>query len=322
MTGTRATGRLSRISAGKSGGETRARGGFTLIELLVVMAIIAVLISLLMPAIQATRERARAAQCLNNLKQIALACNNYESQHRKFPSGYVRGFYLDDDGVEQPDPLVNLVQPLAFPEPVRVSIVDNQQVELVEWQIADQWSWHALILSEMDQATVNINYRELKDSANNQQAMQVRIDGYNCPTAVLPAARPGGLGFSTYRGSMGFYGTDGMLYQNSAVTHRDIADGTSNTLLVGDSLFGFWNDGLSCCARISDERTVFDAFWELSDADSGATLRFFGFGSWHQSTVQMARVDGSAKAYDKSIDATVMYALSTRNGNERITDDP
>ena len=65
----------------------RKSSGFTLVELLVVIAIIGILVGLLLPAVQAAREAARRMQCQNNLKQMGLACFNYESAHKRFPPG-------------------------------------------------------------------------------------------------------------------------------------------------------------------------------------------------------------------------------------------
>lgn len=69
----------------------RMRPGFTLVELLVVIAIIGILVALLLPAIQAAREAARRSQCANNMKQVSLACLNFESSNKTLPPGAFLG---------------------------------------------------------------------------------------------------------------------------------------------------------------------------------------------------------------------------------------
>ena len=84
-------------------GFTRARGGFTMLELVVVVAIIMILASLLLPAVQQAREAARRAQCQNNLRQLGLALFNYEAAYRCFPHGCGGTDGRGDPGTGEPE---------------------------------------------------------------------------------------------------------------------------------------------------------------------------------------------------------------------------
>ena len=163
-----------------------------------------------------------------------------------------------------------------------------------------------------------------------------------CPSELLPQSRPAGLAFATYRGVMGsepvgdtqfsnvLWLTNGMLYPNSAVRMQDVTDGTSQTLLMGDSRFGIWGDGSSCCARFRNDRLDFDSYWWIPDAsyqnntypaiaDVPFPLQFFSFGSTHENACMFAFADGSSRPIVKNIDQTILRKLATRAGGDVIS---
>lgn len=296
-----------------------ARRGFTLIELLVVIAIIAMLAALLLPAVQNAREAGRRAQCINNVKQIVLAMHNYEGAHRCWPSGYI-------------SPAPGAGQQATLTEPVTMEMMAMRQRTIVtvnSWLMPAEWGWPAFLRSEMGQGTIDLDFRVAKfGGGNNQNFLGNNIESYVCPSAKRPSSAP--WGFSTYRGNMGAYDPssaggggnppkdpNGILYLNSAVRMSDISDGQSNTIAVGDSLFGFWADAYSCCVRVWDDSThpdVFDTYWAVP-GPSNVTLQFFSFGSSHNGDLCIFGIaDGSTKQVSKKIDINVFKAVSTRNG--------
>jgi len=321
----------------------RSRRGFTLIELLVVIAIIAVLSALLLPAVQSAREAARKTECLNNLKQVVLATHNYHEAHKVFPTGIISS----NTGSVQ----INLPQPAVIPVGLPSAATGNvsPQVTISNWVYSNDWGWAAFILPQMGEGTANINYEELKSSPNSQSAVQIVVKSYVCPSASIPTARPpatagtniGGYAYLTYRGCSGTSppqgsppGTptnNGIMFRDSSITFRDVRDGESNTLMFGESLFGYWGDGNSGLTRFADDNfdnrpdwgsdglavsqnpSTFDTY-----LNAQAAGHFFGFGSWHRDVINAALTDGSTRSFSKSIDFAVFSALCTRAGAERV----
>src|SRR6266404_4086549 len=137
------------------------RPGFTLIELLVVIAIIAVLIGLLLPAVQKVRDAANRTRCQNNLKQIGLALNNYEAVNGRFPPAYVQASGKQSGtayGIKYPD--------------------DG-------WNGLPGWAWGTLILPYIEQENLYKSLRlELPCWATeNAPFVKTKVSVFLCPSA-------------------------------------------------------------------------------------------------------------------------------------------
>jgi prepilin-type processing-associated H-X9-DG protein len=190
-----------------------------LIELLVVLAIIAVLIGILLPAIQRVREAVNRASCQNNLRQIGIACHDYHLNRNALPPGYVAAQpYVDGASDTSPG-----------------------------------WGWAAFLLPYIEgdaiDAAIDVNQSIL--SPRNAGATKTVIRLYLCPSDPVPPEAfplPDGFGNTicfvgptSYAACCGSDATDtegpngdGVFYRNSTTRFEDISDGTSHTILVGE----------------------------------------------------------------------------------------
>lgn len=202
-----------------------SKRGFTLVELLVVIAIIGILVGLLLPAVQAAREAARRMECSNNLKQIGIAMHNYHDVHRAMPIGSLGR--LKDAWTLR-----------ILPQMEQSTVFDQL---LVGWDLAGFAAGpNAAVLNEWapsvywcpSSAAKRMQLRTDVAGVLFSSISYIGISG--APTSATSATDPTGQG-RCISGSHGYACANGTILPNRVTKFRDLTDGLSNTVVVGES---------------------------------------------------------------------------------------
>lgn len=317
-----------------------ARAGFTLVELLVVIAIIGVLVALLLPAVQAAREAARRSQCSNNLKQIALALQNYESAKRMLPPGR-----LGCDG--------------SGPANLCGTQTDAQRSGMSGFVLLLPYLEGNALFALYDPAVPVWPRTSVWWTPNNLQLIAARPGVMICPTDEsepysentlidpgasvyrIPADAKAAVGsYAFVTGSIGTanaqkpngepgepkFNNTGLFYY--AVTHKfaQCIDGLSNTMVVGEVIDGHTQNSSNIwtrAARFMDGQRATDNPLNTRPGDPVAStqygLRVNGaFASRHPAGCQFAFGDGRVQFLTETISPDLYMALSTREGDEAM----
>ncbi|MBR9801338.1 DUF1559 domain-containing protein [bacterium] len=308
----------------------KRRHAFTLIELLVVIAIIAILVALLLPAVQQAREAARRSSCKNNLKQLGLALHNYHDVHNTLPPGYMR--YL----------------------PYTISTWDGPG-----------WGWGAMILPQLEQTgmydALRMDEQVLSDDPSILQYTQKQLSVFRCPSMpggpinekLMSSSATEGHALASYKGVFGDFnmqwndpnddcnlvigscvsGGNGAFAANSSVRFRDVTDGLSNTVIVGEVAYGLNGTVNSSGTDVDYEGSVWAGVSRNASQSNVAnvqTLRghnssgstetlyringtsVYAFGSHHDGGAQFLMGDGAVRFLSENLDETIINDLAAR----------
>jgi prepilin-type N-terminal cleavage/methylation domain-containing protein len=301
----------------------RGKSAFTLIELLVVIAIIAILIGLLLPAVQKIREAANRMKCSNNLKQIALAAHNYESTYGYLPQGIMGDPLPATPPLGTPSNSYSYLGVLTLLLPyMEQDNVFNQLVVPSTGTTAPLW-WSTLANWNMAQTKIN-TYLCPSDTAYNRNQVFARVwpygvgTGSGTVTGTVFTSGANTLGRTNYVGVSGGISKvgnawdpwAGIFYSQSYTTVATIPDGSSNTLMFGESTGddekgsnGYSLSWMGC--GIMPEAFSF-----------GATTTWYTFSSRHSGVIMFAVGDGSVRPVRKNADVRVLRSAVGASDSE------
>lgn len=318
----------------------KQKTGFTLVELLVVIAIIGILISLLLPAIQAAREAARRTQCFNSLKQMALAALTHEMTVKHFPSGGWGYLWVGDPdrGFGRGQPGGFFYNILPFMELKSIHDMpkvrnDAEKKRLSAVMIATSLEFNCPSRRSVGLTPVNSTYDILVNAdssaatgkvwyhgdykANGGSAMHEWNEGPHSWEDALA-----GNGFREATVTL----NDGVCYQRSQIKIKEIVDGTSNTYLCGEKYLN--PDAYRTGLEYSDDQPFLGADdydligWtsETPMRDRSGYTNWWAFGSNHPTVFNMAFCDGSVHGMSYTIEANTHLLLGGRNDRRQPTE--
>jgi prepilin-type N-terminal cleavage/methylation domain-containing protein/prepilin-type processing-associated H-X9-DG protein len=308
----------------------KSTGGFTLVELLVVIAIIGILVGLLLPAVQTARESSRRAQCISQLKQIALALDLYHTALKSYPPGRLgcdcyTGDVCSGDTSAKKSGTSGFVLILPFIE---------QEGLYQGLRIGIKGSVYPASGTGCPNDSTMTGW-----DTGLAPLLKTQLPVYTCPShpTLRKNVAPAYSTVALVHGSNGpTYGIDedkvklnnnGPFVYKKAKRSHDITDGLSNTIFVGETRDSMTANGLNqwlTGGRHTASLRSTDNPLNTKEG-KGVTVNLYGlkvngaFGSYHPNTANFAYGDGHVSTLSDNIDRIVYRAISTRSNGEIVT---